>query len=376
MMKILFVGISGYQYPHVRVRCYHFARELAKHGFETGVLSFHDDLSPDTSEAMMYGLGDRDKLKLTGRAAARLLRARDTVIVLQKLHYHSAAPYLMRRLRLNPLVLDLDDWDENCLALFNRNWINRAFFGRGRYPEIIRRLARTSPFCLAASHCLQDLLAAHNPHVHLIETGVDHDQFPFAVRPEHGPIRLIWTGIVWGETMFRSVVMMIEAFARIQPQHPAAVLCLQGGGQLMPELHRLIADRFPQLPIEQQGWIDPREMPAVLHSAHIGLLPLDSPDPHDLWLRSKSPTKLFEYMSTGLPTVASAIGEVCHVIEDGQEGYLARSPGEFAEKLDVLLSDSSLRRTMGEAARAKICRKYSLKRLGERLAEVFRAYSD
>jgi len=356
------------------VRCYHFARALASRGFETGVLSFRDHLSPETSEAMMYGLGDRDKLRLTGRALWRLLRARDTLLVLQKLHYHSAAPVLLQRLGRFPLVFDLDDWDEHCLAMFRRGWLNRFFFGPGGYGEHVARIAGRAPFCIAASHSLLEILSRHNPRVHLVETVVDEQQFPYRERTPGERTRLIWTGVVWGETVFNSVLLMLESFAAVAPRHPEAELALLAGGQLLPRLKEVLAERFSGLPVRLLDWVAPGEVPALLHGADIGLLPLAPDHPDDLWVRSKSPTKLFEYMSTGLPVVASAVGEVCHVIEDGVHGFLAEDAAAFTERLELLLDRPELRRRMGRAARERIEQRYCLGVLGERLAEIFAPY--
>jgi D-inositol-3-phosphate glycosyltransferase len=43
------------------------------------------------------------------------------------------------------------------------------------------------------------------------------------------------------------------------------------------------------------------------------------------------------------------------VVQDGKTGFLVpRCPGFFAERLDVLLSDPTLREKMGAAARASV----------------------
>ena len=63
--KITFLGLSGYDYPHTRVRCYHFQREVdRREGINSEVLSWKDHLGPQYSEAKMYQLTDRQKLDL------------------------------------------------------------------------------------------------------------------------------------------------------------------------------------------------------------------------------------------------------------------------------------------------------------------------
>jgi len=53
-----------------------------------------------------------------------------------------------------------------------------------------------------------------------------------------------------------------------------------------------------------------------------GLLPLIQDTKFN---KSKSPTKLFEYMAMAKATVSSDIGESSYVIKDGDNGFLAKN---------------------------------------------------
>lgn len=60
-----------------------------------------------------------------------------------------------------------------------------------------------------------------------------------------------------------------------------------------------------------------------------------------------------EAMACGLPVIASRVGGLKDTVQDGRTGYLVpwRCPEPFAERLDLLLSNDSLRRSMGHTAR-------------------------
>jgi glycosyltransferase involved in cell wall biosynthesis len=61
-------------------------------------------------------------------------------------------------------------------------------------------------------------------------------------------------------------------------------------------------------------------------------------------------------MACGVPVVASRVGGVPEVIEDGKSGYL-HPPGALdamAESAITLLSDAALHKTMSEAARRRV----------------------
>ena len=60
-----------------------------------------------------------------------------------------------------------------------------------------------------------------------------------------------------------------------------------------------------------------------------------------------------EAMACSVPVIASRVGGLKETITDGQSGYLVpwRCPEPFAERLDLLLTNESLRKSMGIQAR-------------------------
>ncbi len=370
-MKILFIGISGYQYPHTRVRCYHFAKELAKRGFNTEVLSFKDHLAPEKTEVQMYGLRDREKIKLSIKAFIKLLKKRKTVFVLQKLHYHSAIPYLFKRMKLNPFIFDLDDWDEYCLALFNHQFLNKLFFKSNSYKDIVFNMAKSAPFTIAASHKLQEILSKANPNTYLVPTVVDVEKFPYYERPLKEPVNFLWTGIIWGETVYKSMVSLVKAFSIAYNSFKNIQLTIIGGGQLMDKFKKYTYSNYPNLPVKFIGWVDPNKMPEYIKQADVGLLPL-FPIPEDvLWAQCKSPTKLYEFMASGMANISSNIGEAIYLLKDYETGFLANSIEDFAEKILILAKNYNLRKQLGFNASKFIRENYSLQVIGNILEEIF-----
>jgi glycosyltransferase involved in cell wall biosynthesis len=90
---------------------------------------------------------------------------------------------------------------------------------------------------------------------------------------------------------------------------------------------------------------------------------LASADLYALPSRAEShPLALLEAMFAGRPTVATAVGGVPDTVTDGREGLLV-PPGEVAPLRDALarlLADPALRRQMGEAARQRAQREFTL----------------
>lgn len=367
-MRILFIAHNGYGYPHSRVRCYHFARILATMpDVETAVLSFREDLAPHRTEAAMYeNLRDREKLWLTGKAIRRLLSSRDWTLYIQKAHFHTAAPFILHRLGLfKEYIFDYDDYDIPLSNFFGRGIWNRIFFGSHRWDDITRRIAGNARGCVCASHALLDLLQPWNTQLAYVPTGVDDRLFhPPDFRTNTGVITFFWNGLVWGEPILKNLTLMLRAYSYAFPEIPKTRLLIAGGGASWKQLEALIEREFSQLPIELRSWVDPQKMPELLRSVDVGLLPTEG---DDLWLRSKSPTKLFEYMASALPVVASSVGEVTYVLEHMRSGYLARDVSEFAQGMIRLGKSETLRIEMGMQAHQKASAQYSLPVLGEDL---------
>ncbi|MDP8245752.1 MAG: glycosyltransferase [Candidatus Hinthialibacter antarcticus] len=366
-MRILFIGHNGYDYPHTRVRCYHFAKALSTFpDVETGVLSFRDDLAPHLAEADIYSASDRRKLTLTGKALARLLSYRDTILYIQKAHFHAAAPFLLHRLGVCPnYIFDYDDYDIPLSNFFSRGIWNRLFFGTNQWDEITYRLAGRARGCVCASHELVNVLQPHNQNLAYIPTGVDQNAFtPRDATIKNDKVVFLWNGLIWGKPILDNLLLLFRAFDYAHNEMAPYQLRIIGGGDCWSDAQAIVAERFSRLPIEWIAWAKPQEMPDHLRNADVGLLPAAG---DDLWLKCKSPTKLFEYMASGLPVVASAVGEASHVIEHLESGYCAKDERDFSQGLIRMSNDEQVRRSFGERARTTIEDNYSLPVLGENL---------
>jgi D-inositol-3-phosphate glycosyltransferase len=80
-----------------------------------------------------------------------------------------------------------------------------------------------------------------------------------------------------------------------------------------------------------------------------------------------------EAQALGTPVVASAVGGLTEIVEDGQTGILVadREPQAFASAIAALLDDAALRERMGEAARLRAAT-FTWTRAVERLAAIYR----
>lgn len=79
-----------------------------------------------------------------------------------------------------------------------------------------------------------------------------------------------------------------------------------------------------------------------------------------------------EAMACGVPVVASRVGGLKETVQDGRTGYLVpwRCPEPFAERLDLLLTNEPLRRSLGREARL-VAENYRWSEVAERVEGVY-----
>lgn len=93
-----------------------------------------------------------------------------------------------------------------------------------------------------------------------------------------------------------------------------------------------------------------------LNLMDIGIMPLTI----DKYAEGKGGYKLLQYMSVGIPSVASPVGINNQIIDHGKNGYLASNSEDWVYYLELLISNKNQRTEMGLVAREKVLKEYSL----------------
>ena len=120
----------------------------------------------------------------------------------------------------------------------------------------------------------------------------------------------------------------------------------------------VIADKKPELNLpyfEFVPWSATAEIPDLLR-IDIGLMPLTA----DAWSEGKCGFKLIQYLSLGIPALASPIGVNTVIVEEGVNGFLCADTETWRMRLEQLVADSKLRSTLGSNGRKKMIAEYSI----------------
>jgi glycosyltransferase involved in cell wall biosynthesis len=120
----------------------------------------------------------------------------------------------------------------------------------------------------------------------------------------------------------------------------------------------VIADMNPNLPLQNFRFIEWKEATemADLLNINIGIMPLDNNEIS----KGKSGFKLIQFLSLGIPVVASPIGINNQIVDENMNGFLCQSDKEWIDALEKLLCSATLRKNMGLNGRKKIEENYSV----------------
>ncbi len=317
-------------------------------------VSFNPFLSDDYLERLYSGRSTHwQAVAAYVRRAEQLLRSGHADLLWLEKEAMPWLPWGLERAllpRAVPLVVDYDD------AVFHRYDLHRSAAVRHLLGRKLDKLMASASLVTAGNSYLADRAKASGAQrVEIVPTVVDLTAYTLRSEPfsdNAATIGWIGTPSTWTEYMLPMMPFLTQA-AELAGARIAAV----GAGRAAAA-HPLLVS----LP-----WTEGSEV-ARIHEMDIGIMPLtDTP-----WARGKCGYKLIQYMACGIPVIASPVGVNTEIVEHGVNGFLASSDYEWAEALQTLLRDPSLRARMGEAGRRKIERDYSLQVWGPRVAQMLR----
>jgi len=346
--------------PSTRLRVYQYLPRLKEQGFDTFV-------APAIPEPAFSAMANRKSkwtrlLRYGGELLRTIKRAWMSrlydVVFIQKgiLSSNFIGADLLFPLANKRLIFDFDDavfgTNVESFSTAPLNWLQDA--------NQTIRLSKRCRAVIAGNDYLKAQALKHNPKTIVIPTAVDTERlYPLPKSPKKGrDIVIGWMGMP--STGFTYLSMIEGALQEVARRFSICfrIVTLLPPGQ---------AYRIDGVKVMVETWSLDREN-ALLNSFDVAVAPLAN----DFWGKGKCSLKLLQYMAAGLPTISSRAGMNEEVIESGVEGFLASSPDEWVSCLSELASDKDLRQSMGERAREKVLKRYSLERTTGQLVDILR----
>jgi glycosyltransferase involved in cell wall biosynthesis len=243
----------------------------------------------------------------------------------------------------------------------------------GTFEEFYRRLRKPAQRFVRRTLEYSDVVIALGPHwavrlqglfpgidVRAISNGVSHRSPQPVDQPEAG-VHVLFLGQI-GELKGTFDLLTAWGAMRWRDECSDPRLIIAGNGDV--DRARALRDTLPNASsVEIFDWLEPAAVEALLDSAHVFVLP----STHE-----GQPMSVIEAMAHGLCIVASGVGGVPDLVEDGSTAILLppRDPVRLAATLERVITDAELRRRLGAAAWRRSAA-FDLNTLADRLDEVY-----
>lgn len=356
--EVVLFSFEGHKVAPTRVRCYHFCDHLKKIGVNASVYAYWDRFPTLHHFPFPFRrIWEVEKMIYNFIAFWELAPKGRVVIFEQRPNYDFLVPLALKLLNGSRIVMDIDDWI-----------LDYRVFGTVQVKKLFDFFASYCDTCVVSSRDLEDRISRHFKHLPIIPTYVDIEKFrptESAPRDPGQPVLFSWVGTVFQDFTYDNVIFMVESFARAcdllkerGDYDPKALkLSIVGGGDFYKRVQEQMATRFAEYSMEAPGWLAPDQMPAYLAAVDVGLYCLVEPSHFH---KSKSPTKVFEYMACAKPTISTTVGEAPYFLEHGETGLLAQDMQQYAEAMVELFLSPEKRWAMGAAGRRAVEQRFNL----------------
>ena len=357
--KILFIVPYPVRHaPSQRFRVELFEPYLQEEGIEYRIAPFMNE----RTWKVLYHKGSALQ-KAIGILSGYLKRLKTVLFDVHSYDYvfvhREAAPmgppifeWIVSKLWRKKMVFDFDDaiWipntsKENKLA----GWLKS--FWKTKY------ICKWSHTVIGGNDYLCDYAKQVNNNVIKIPTCVDMERMHNGIKEHHdGKVVIGWTG---SHSTIPYLNQIMDVLVETEKQHNTKFI--------------LIANKKPDLPLKNWEYITWNEQSEIqdLLKVDIGVMPLKDDD----WSEGKCGFKLIQYLSLGIPAVASPVGVNKVIIDQGKNGFLCNNDNEWKEALTKLITDIQLRKQAGSLGRQKMLEEYSIAANKDKFIQTFNAPS-
>jgi glycosyltransferase involved in cell wall biosynthesis len=160
----------------------------------------------------------------------------------------------------------------------------------------------------------------------------------------------------------KGIEFLISAAAVLQREFPSLRVEIAGEGPHLAKLEQAVAHAGIGNHVKFLGWID--DIPSLLSRWDVFAMPS---------LEEGFPIAALEAMAAGLPVVATSVGGLPELVDDGMTGWLVPpcNAEALASRLRLLLSNPHQRLEMGAAGQARVREHFSLAQMTQSFSNLY-----
>ncbi len=156
--------------------------------------------------------------------------------------------------------------------------------------------------------------------------------------------------------------LLVRAIKKVAKEYKDILLVFIGSGDYQEKIPDMASSYGLEDFVKIEGTVD--NVQEYLNASDIFVFPS---------LSEGMPNSLLEAMACGLPVVASRIGGVVDIVEDGKSGILFE-PGDvngLANAMIRLLNDEELRKRLGEEAKKRVVENFSIDKVAGEYIKLY-----
>ena len=359
-MKVLALASYPIEAAATRFRLQQFVGPLAERDI---TLRIHPFLNSQLFENLYHqGSFPRTALGFLKSSILRLgdvMSARKADVILVQREAMMFGPPLIEWLTSQalkrPMVLDLDDATYVSYTSPTYGGLGKALKWFSKTDDLISWAAIVT----CGNRSIAEYVSSKGVEARIIPTVVDTDIFCPAQRAaEAGPVVLGWIGT---HSTFPYLESIFPALRRLAEKYEFRLKVVGAGRDEIS---------LPGVEIENAPWKMEREV-EDFQFIDVGLYPLDA-SMYAGWAAGKSGFKAIQYMSVGVPYVATPVGASAEIGTAGTTHLFASTQDEWYGALETLICDAKRRREMGAAGRRHAVANYGLPAQADKLSLALR----
>lgn len=313
------------------IATYYMAEHLAQRGHEVHVITLLDEGLPEESYEKGFYIHRLPRTKI--RFAGAFIFWADIVRVIQK---------------ISPDIVHAQSLGIGVPALLSKKILKFPYAAWGQGSDVYlpgwftkltsKTIIKNANSVIALTEDMKRAMQAiYNRDITIVPNGIDLKEYISELpvqNVEGAEKRILFVGRLHP---VKGVRYLLQAMSLVHQELPEAKLILVGDGEEREYLENLTDSLGIRKCVEFVGKVSHERIPDYMHHAGVFVLPS---------LSESFGIVNLEAMACGLPIVATRVGGIPDIIEDGVNGYLveAKKPGEIADRLLMLMRNDMIRK--------------------------------